>query len=240
MFSVPTTDLEAYADGLVRKINAKLEQLQIEGVTTHDEEIIESGRLKFVWDDPVQFSAITTWRHRRARSAYTKVQNANAHLFLAMVLAVTPTDCAKTRFEGVLDHILRWNDIKACHFRLSVEARKLFESVAAQQGYSGSCGYLSFMKGLFPPDRYQAGERRRQRLPIRIATTKHHRRNTIHVFQHPTGKYWKVVRNYAKRSRDKRPIYRRKAARRKNIRIYHCSDPNWRKGLLLYSCSRTR
>ncbi|KAF1973457.1 hypothetical protein BU23DRAFT_370969, partial [Bimuria novae-zelandiae CBS 107.79] len=131
-------------------IDAKLKQLKTNGLTLGDQEALKKNRLKLVWGDAPEGQGNTIWRKRRAHRAYSQVQHANEHVFLATVLAITPTECAKPSFDKVLEHLVRLGSYKPGYLNLGPRAQEFFESVAVQQGFSGSLGYLDFMKALFP------------------------------------------------------------------------------------------
>jgi hypothetical protein len=143
----------ALIDSVLKTIDAKVQQLKTNGLTLGDQEILRRHRLSFVWDDSNEAPAgkgSTIWRKARARRAYTTIQNTSEHLFLAVILAIPPTECAKTSFDGVLDNLVHLQNYEPYYLNLGPAAKSFFESTAAEQGYSGSRGYLSFMKTLFP------------------------------------------------------------------------------------------
>jgi hypothetical protein len=147
---IPLTS-DAQINNALAKIDAKVNQLKSHGMTLGDEEVLKD-RLRFVWGEPSapEGRGSTIWRKGRARRQYSRVQHANEHLFLATVLAVPPTECAKTSFDKVIEHLVRLDSYEPCYLNLGPVANGFFNSAAAEQGFSGSHGYLSFMKALFP------------------------------------------------------------------------------------------
>jgi hypothetical protein len=144
---------DARTEGILKMIDAKVRRLKTYGLTLGDQEILKRDRLSFVWDDSNEASegkGSTIWRRTRARRAYRTVQNTSEHLFLAAILVVPPTECAKTSFDDVLDNLVRLQSYEPYFLNLGPAAKSFFGSTAAEQGYSGSRGYLSFMKALFP------------------------------------------------------------------------------------------
>lgn len=142
-------------DQLLAKIDEKAKQLKTNGMTRGDQELLKANRLNLVWGEPIekpdgQAASATDWRKGRARRAYTEVQDANHHLFLAVILAIPPTECAKKSFDSVLEHLIRLGNYEPYQLNLSPAAKLFFESTAAEQGFSGSRCFLSFMQALFP------------------------------------------------------------------------------------------
>jgi hypothetical protein len=93
------------------KINKKLEQLKTIGLTQGDYDILES-QLTFVWGTPEEPNPEASaadkqklWRHSRAHQAYTEIQGANDHIFLAIILVIPPTESAKTSFQDVVNYL---------------------------------------------------------------------------------------------------------------------------------------
>ncbi|OCL05494.1 hypothetical protein AOQ84DRAFT_271822, partial [Glonium stellatum] len=120
------------------KISAKVKQLKTDGMMRGDRDVLKD-RLKLIWGEPSETpedrsGSATKWRKARARRAYTELQDANEHLFLAVVLAISPTECAKTSFENVLEHFFRLGDYKPYQLNLSPADKRFFESTAAEQG----------------------------------------------------------------------------------------------------------
>ncbi len=147
----------AKEDKSLSKINGKALQLKTGGgLTLGDQEILKNNhRLEFIWGEhnensTTQETPVTTWRQARARRAYRAIQDANGHLFLAVALAITPTECAKTSFENTLDYLTKLESYEPYHLELNSAAKRFFESTAAEQGFAGNHRYLTFMQSLFP------------------------------------------------------------------------------------------
>lgn len=143
-------------DKFLTKINDKVRQLKTNGLTRGDQEILRNGRLSFVWGESDANSTIpvTLWRQARARRAYGEIQNANNHLFLAVALAITPTECGKTGFDNVLICIASVESYEPYRLNLDSTAKRFFESLAAEQGFTVDHRYLSFMQSIFPQSLY--------------------------------------------------------------------------------------
>lgn len=138
--------------GILNKVKSKAKELKMGGLTHGDRDLLQKNRLDFVWGELVG-SAVsqgsgTKARKAKARRAYEKIQTANDHLFLAVLLVVPPTHCGKRSFDEVLEHLLRLEGFEP--YNLGLGAKNFFESTAAQQGFAGSRRYLSFMRALFP------------------------------------------------------------------------------------------
>ncbi|KAL2816401.1 hypothetical protein BDW59DRAFT_175782 [Aspergillus cavernicola] len=136
------------------KIKSKVASLKTHGLNLEDQKALkEDRRLFFVWDEETRAtseSSVTKWRKSRARTAYRKIQAANEHLFLAVVLSITPTQCCKTDFDKVLESLICLKNYEEFYFILSPETQRFFESIAAEQGFAGNHRYLGFMKHVFP------------------------------------------------------------------------------------------
>ena len=136
---------------LLTKIEEKATQLKTTGLKLRDQESLRKHRLNLIWGESGgQDEPATAWRKGRARRAYNEIQDLDAHLFLAVVLAITPTECARTSFDNVLEHLLRLENYKSYRLNLNPASKKVFESTAAEQGFAGSRRYLNFMQALFP------------------------------------------------------------------------------------------
>ncbi|KAF2192046.1 hypothetical protein K469DRAFT_622026 [Zopfia rhizophila CBS 207.26] len=145
----------AQVNNVLTKIDTKVKKLKTDGITLGDQEILRKDRLNLVWGEPSevpesQGGQATKWRRGRARRAYTEIHKASEHLFLAVILAIPPTECAKTSFDNVLEHLLRIENYEPYRLNLSPATKRFFETIAAEHGFSGASSYLSFMQALFP------------------------------------------------------------------------------------------
>jgi hypothetical protein len=143
------------------RLDQKIWQLQDTGLAPSDEELIQNGRLKFIWAlterDPQAAPVpvtVTVWRHARARRAYGKIQSASDDIFLAAALTLTPTECARTTIEHVLDRITGVKDYEPYRLNLDPTTRRFFEETAVAQGFAMDHRYLRFMHALFPQRSY--------------------------------------------------------------------------------------
>lgn len=139
-------------DAIIQKIFAKTAQLKSRGLTEEDQDIIKGNRLKFIWLEATGESVpdSTKWRHFRARKHYREVQNVSSHLFLAVVLTISPNVCYTSEFKRVVSYLVGLVDYEECKFSLGFQVKELLESSAAEQGYAGSLLYLEFMRETFP------------------------------------------------------------------------------------------
>lgn len=135
----------------ITKIFDKIALLKAQGLRPEDHETLRNGRLSFIWGQPREKieTETTKWRHSRARRAYLRIQDISNHLFLAVTLVITPTECARTSFDSVFDRFSQL-DSSSFLFCLDPTAKTFFETTAAEQGYAGSSRYLNFMKSIFP------------------------------------------------------------------------------------------
>lgn len=145
-------------DKFLTKISKKSEQLQTHGITLDDRELLKNGRLNLIWAErdekfEGQTQSATTWRRGRSRRLYGEIQDADNHMFLAFILAIPPTECAKTCFNDTIESLTRLESYESYRLNLDPAAKKFFESTAAELGFTGSRRYLSFMQALFPQRR---------------------------------------------------------------------------------------
>ena len=135
----------------IARINHQVADLQSHGLTRHHTEILRN-RLGFLWceHDIEPGSSSTKWRKERARRNYTDVQNLCQGLFLAAVLAISPTECARTSFDNVLEHFIRLDNYHSYCVTLSSNDKTNLESLAAENGFTNNLGYQKFMRTLFP------------------------------------------------------------------------------------------
>jgi hypothetical protein len=139
---------------VIDKINDKVMLLKTSGLITGDRDVLKNRRLRFVWEESNENDTrpVTPWRHSRARSAYRRIQDVSNHLFLAVVLAITPTECGKTSFDEVLEYLGGLKDYKPYHFNLNSPAKIFFKEIAAEQEFAGKHRYVNFMQSLFPEE----------------------------------------------------------------------------------------
>jgi hypothetical protein len=134
-------------------IRNKVISLKSHGLSIQDRKILKDDRrLLFAWidDAPADHeTSVTKWRRTRARKAYGTIQDANEHLFLAVILSITPTQCAKKKFDQVLECLIRL-DYEEFYFTLGSETKSFLESIAVEQGFAANRRYLAFIKSLFP------------------------------------------------------------------------------------------
>jgi hypothetical protein len=142
---------DAQTDRVLSQINEKLMQLK-NGIGYGDRSVLKT-RLQITWGEANEdhsVPAATAWRKSRAREIYTEIGKASEHLFLPVILAITPTDCTKQSINNTLDHLLRIENYEPFHVNLGPAAKKFLETIAIEQGFSGNSGYLKFMRALFP------------------------------------------------------------------------------------------
>lgn len=152
----------------INKINEKVRLLKKGDLNAEDRKVLKTGRLCFVWEESLGSCevTVTTWRKSRARRSYREIQEVSSHLFLAVLLVITPTDCGKTSFEPTLNYLTSLKNYENYHYDLNSAAQKFIESTAAEQGFAGNHRYLDFMQSLFP----ERGRRREHVFPICIAS----------------------------------------------------------------------
>jgi hypothetical protein len=138
------------------KINGKLKQLKTIELTKNDHNILEK-RLSSVWGEPEEAdphaddpAKLKTWRHTRARQVYTEIQDANDHVFLAVILVIPPSESVKTNFQNVVSYLVGLGNYEPYRLNLSSAEKKFFESTSAEQGFTGSRHYLRFVGAVFP------------------------------------------------------------------------------------------
>jgi len=139
-------------DKFMAKIIRKSGQLKSSGLTLDDRENLKE-RLRFTWteapDDNLA-TAVTAWRKTTARKAYRAIQDASDHLFLAVILAITPTECSKPSFKKVKELLLSLKSYEVYQTNMDFEEKHHFESTAAEQGFINNRRYLDFMNAIFP------------------------------------------------------------------------------------------
>ncbi|OJD12119.1 hypothetical protein AJ78_07240 [Emergomyces pasteurianus Ep9510] len=134
------------------KINEKVKQLNVDGLTRADQAVLKN-RLSFIFLGPNECprsNEVTTWRQSRARRTYRAIQDADNHLFLAIILTIPPTECAKTRFDKTVDYLVNLEDYSLFRFSLRTTTKRLFDSTSAEQGFAGNPNYQGFIQALFP------------------------------------------------------------------------------------------
>jgi hypothetical protein len=131
-------------------INTKISQLQTQGLTFDDQEILKD-RLAFVWREPENISEVSSTKSRqsRARNNYRMIQDTSNHLFLAVVLVVPPTVCVSRAFQLVLNQLMGLEAYDIFRFQLNAKAERFLESTAAEQGFATERAYRSFLESMF-------------------------------------------------------------------------------------------
>ena len=136
------------------QIQAKVGELHQDGLTYKDQQTLKN-RLDFIWSDELkeEYRPTTAWRHKEARRVYREIQDADAHLFLAVVLVITPTECVKPVVKDTLTSLTELDNYELYHFNLDLSAKRFFDSVAAEQGFTSNHRFSSFIQSLFPHGR---------------------------------------------------------------------------------------
>ena len=62
-----------------------------------------------------------------------------------MVLVILLTEYAKISFNIVIKYLTYLKNYKPYYLNLRPVAKKFFKLIAVEQGFTSSCGYLSFM-----------------------------------------------------------------------------------------------
>lgn len=143
-------------DGITAKITQTASRLNTTGITPDDREILKE-RLRFAWSEDSSTkgaTAVTTWRKKTARKSYTDIQDASNHLFLVVILAITPTECSKPVFKKVKETLLSLKSYEIYRMKLDFPEKHFFESTAAEQKFISNHRYLDFMNCLFPQGWY--------------------------------------------------------------------------------------
>jgi hypothetical protein len=132
------------------RILKKVQQLKEDGLTQGDWKILK-GRLSLVWSRRnANLPLSTDWRQTCAQTRYIEVQDVNAHLFLALILTISPTECTQKKSVHVVRSLCRLKSYEAYLVNLKPTDKALFESIATEAGFSENHRYKSFMKALFP------------------------------------------------------------------------------------------
>ena len=137
---------------VLAKIDRKAKELRANGIHVQDLEKVKS-RLSFAWCEKPrdqEVTAVTTWRDTAARTAYAHVQDANSHLLLPVILAVSPSECSTIVFKGVLQILLQRHQYTSYRLSLSPEAKMALKSLAIKGGFSSNARYHTFLQSLFP------------------------------------------------------------------------------------------
>ncbi|KAI0619218.1 hypothetical protein TUN199_08780 [Pyrenophora tritici-repentis] len=135
------------------KIREQTSELNKSGLTTSDLKILKK-RLVFAWGESGQGESghTTAWRNNHARERYIRIQDTSAHLFLAVILAIGPTECGLKPFENVHHHLLRLGNYHEFHVDLKPVDKKHLTHLATQAGLSENHRYKTFLQALFPQE----------------------------------------------------------------------------------------
>jgi hypothetical protein len=136
---------------IMAKIVRKTSQLKKDGMTLDDRKNLKE-RLAFTWRDAPDNKAkdVTAWRKKTARQAYADIQDASNHLFLIVILTITPTECSKPGFKEVKQSLLSLKSYEDYRVNMDFEEKHFFESIAAERSFISNYRYLNFMTTLFP------------------------------------------------------------------------------------------
>lgn len=137
---------------ILDKINEQTEKLIATGLTQSNWKTLKN-RLGIVWSEEnlTQLKKANVWRKAHARHRYRLIQEANAHLFLVVVLAISPTECTEKSSKEIVERLCCLDDYEKYRFHLEPTDEALFESVAEELGVSESKAYKNFMQVMFPP-----------------------------------------------------------------------------------------
>jgi hypothetical protein len=137
---------------MVAKINSKSDQLKTSGMTDDDRKILDK-RLSMVWGEPpkgAKKTKLSIWRWNTARQTYERIQDRSAHLFLAVILAISPTDCVTTVFKKVREYLISLLSYQYYLLEINPAEKRFFESVAAEHKFMNANRYVNFMNDMFP------------------------------------------------------------------------------------------
>lgn len=151
-----TLHLDTEVRRIMGKIVRKTNQLKRTGMLPNDREHLKE-RLRFAWTDPnsKKTTSVTAWRKKKARKAYTDLQDANNHLFLVVILAVTPTECAIPAFKEVKESLICSKSYENYQLNVDFAEKHFFESMAAEQSFNNNHQYINFINSLFPQGWYK-------------------------------------------------------------------------------------
>lgn len=108
------------------KIDEKVGQLKMNGMMRRDRGLLKNHRLNFIWGEPAEEPD-----SQNART-YAEIQDANEDLFLAVILVIPPTECAKASFDNVLEYLVRLDNYRSYRLNLSLTTKMFFEATAAE------------------------------------------------------------------------------------------------------------
>ncbi|KAH6667399.1 hypothetical protein B0J14DRAFT_658850 [Halenospora varia] len=146
--------LVAESERIMGKIIRKTSQLKTTGMIPDDRENLKE-RLRFAWSeahDDKEATSVTAWRKKKARKSYTDIQDANNHLFLAVILAITPTECSTPAFKTIKDSLISLKSYEDYRLNVDFTEKHFFESTAAEQSFISNHRYLNFMNSIFPQE----------------------------------------------------------------------------------------
>ena len=72
------------------------------------------------------------WRKGRACYIYMDIQDANDHVFFAIVLVIPPTECAKISFNIIVEYLTCLKNYKLYYLNLRPTAKKFFKLTAVE------------------------------------------------------------------------------------------------------------
>jgi hypothetical protein len=135
---------------ILSRILNQTQQLKAKGLTDKNWSTLEA-RLSLIWgpEEFTQSQNATIWRKKCARKRYIIVQRVDAHLFLAVVLAIPQTECSNKSSEDIFHHLGCLDTYEPYHLNLRTSDETRFKSVANSAGFSESSHYKEFMKVVF-------------------------------------------------------------------------------------------
>lgn len=137
---------------IMARIYRKHHQLNATSMTSEDWQNLKK-RLNFTWAEHVdnkEIISVTAWRQTTAQKTYLEIQDADHHLFLSFILAITPTECSKAAFKKAKEALVSLRTYGRYRLDLDPEEKPFFESTAVENGLTGNRRYLDFMTSLFP------------------------------------------------------------------------------------------
>jgi hypothetical protein len=148
-----TSQLDSEVAQTVLKIQNQTNKLKKDGLTEGDLKLLKI-RLQFVWGkgDNNERKNTTAWRKNNAKKRYISIQGVSAHLFLAVILAIAPTECGEKPFQNVHHYLIRLENYDAFHVDLKLVDKQHMETLAMQAGFSEDHRYKTLLQALFPQD----------------------------------------------------------------------------------------
>ncbi|KAF2006192.1 hypothetical protein P154DRAFT_570262 [Amniculicola lignicola CBS 123094] len=126
-------------------------RLSDQGLTKQDKKNLTT-RFAFLWlERPGESKKSSKWRINLVRDTFRNVLDKSAHLFVILLLLLSPTACGQRVFiDGTIMPLLKSESYDSCSFSLGLRDKEFLVETAEDKGFLQESEFIAVMHALFP------------------------------------------------------------------------------------------